>query len=74
MLVIMSSNLSNPLPTLLQDLFCWVTYRSYSYVVMRRWSYVGMQCSKCECQGHNLFYVDNTAQVRGGLRGTLGEE
>jgi len=31
-------------------------------------------CSKCERQGHNLFYVDNTAQVRGGLRGTLGEE
>jgi len=31
-------------------------------------------CSKCECQGHNLFYMDNTAQVRGGLRGTLGEE
>jgi len=23
---------------------------------------------------HNLFYVDNTAQVRGGLRGTLGKE
>jgi len=35
---------------------------------------VGMFCSKCERQGHNLFYVDNTAQVRGGLRGTLGEE
>jgi len=31
-------------------------------------------CSKCERQGHNLFYVDNTAQVREGLRGTLGEE
>ena len=31
-------------------------------------------CSKCERQGHNLFYMDNTAQVRGGLRGTLGEE
>jgi len=31
-------------------------------------------CSKCERQGHNLFYVDNTAQVRGGLQGTLGEE
>ena len=31
-------------------------------------------CSKCERQGHNLFYVDNTAKVRGGLRGTLGEE
>jgi len=31
-------------------------------------------CSKCERQGHNLFYVDNTAQVRGGLRGTLDEE
>ena len=31
-------------------------------------------CSKCERQGHNLFYVDNTAQVRGGLRGMLGEE
>jgi len=31
-------------------------------------------CSKCERQGHNLFHVDNTAQVRGGLRGTLGEE
>jgi len=23
---------------------------------------------------HNLFYVDNTSQVRGGLRGTLSEE
>ena len=22
---------------------------------------------------HNLFYVDNTSQVRGGLRGTLSE-
>jgi len=33
-----------------------------------------IDCSKCERQGHNLFYVDNTAQVRGGLRGTLGEE
>ena len=31
-------------------------------------------CSKCERQGHNLFYVDNTAQVRRGLQGTLGEE
>ena len=30
--------------------------------------------SKCERQGHNLFYVDNTAQVPGGLQGTLGEE
>ena len=28
-------------------------------------------CSKCERQGHNLFYLDNTAQVRGVLRGTL---
>jgi len=34
----------------------------------------GISCSKCERQGHNLFYVDNTAQVRRGLRGTLGEE
>jgi len=34
----------------------------------------GSLCSKWERQGHNLFYVDNTAQVRGGLRGTLGEE
>ena len=31
-------------------------------------------CSKCEHQRHNLFYVDNTVQVRGGLRGTLSEE
>jgi len=23
---------------------------------------------------HNLFYVDNTLQVQGGLRGTLSEE
>jgi len=23
---------------------------------------------------HNVFYVDNTSQVRGGLRGTLSEE
>jgi len=36
--------------------------------------YTRNSCSKCERQGHNLFYVENTAQVRGGLRGTLGEE
>jgi len=35
---------------------------------------ITVDCSKCERQGHNLFYVDNTVQVRGGLRGTLGEE
>ena len=33
-----------------------------------------MYCSKCERQGHNLFYLDNTAQVGGVLRGTLSEE
>ena len=33
-----------------------------------------VDCSKCERQGHNLFYLDNTAQVRGVLRGTLSEE
>jgi len=26
------------------------------------------------CMRHNLFYVDNTAQVRGGLLSTLSEE
>ena len=36
--------------------------------------YLYLKCSKCERQGHNLFYMDNTAQVRGGLRGTLGEK
>ena len=34
----------------------------------------GETCSKCERQGHNLFYLDNTAQVRGVLRGTLSKE
>jgi len=38
------------------------------------WQVGGNVCSKCERQGHNLFYVDNTTHVRGGLRGTLGEE
>jgi len=31
-------------------------------------------CSTCERQRHNLFYVDNAAQVGGGLRGMLSEE
>ena len=31
-------------------------------------------CSKYEHWWHNLFYLDNTAQVRGVLRGTLSEE
>ena len=31
-------------------------------------------CSKSERQGHNLFYVDHTAQVLVRLRGTLGED
>ena len=31
-------------------------------------------CSTCEHLGHNLFYVDNTAQVQGGLQGMLDEE
>ena len=35
---------------------------------------LGGICSKCERQGHNLFYLDNTAQVRSVLRGTLSEE
>ena len=33
-----------------------------------------LYCSKCERQRHNLFYVDNTTQVRGGLCGTLSEK
>ena len=34
-------------------------------------SHAAHECSKCERQGHNLFYLDNTAQVQGVLRGTL---
>ena len=31
-------------------------------------------CSQYECQEHNLCYVNNTAEMRGGLRGMLREE
>ena len=32
------------------------------------------ECSKCERQRDNIFYVDNTTHVQGELRGTLSEE
>ena len=52
---------------------CEISARAFGKFYQRPDTTTGI-CSKCERQGHNLFYVDNTAQVRGGLRGTLGEE
>jgi len=31
-------------------------------------------CSKCEQQSHNVFYVDNSRQVEGGLCDMLSEK
>jgi len=49
-------------------------YYYHGYSLSCSLKYKGRECSKCERQGHDLFYVDNTAQVRGELQGTLGEE